>query len=78
MIFQPLYGQTANIFGRRWLMIFAVSLFMVGSAVGGAAQSIAMLIAGRAIQVHLICSPPTGILTLSRELEEVEFKCLAI
>jgi MFS family permease len=54
MMFQPLYGQTANIFGRRWLMIFAVSMFIAGSAVGGAAQTMAMLIAGRAIQVYFI------------------------
>jgi MFS family permease len=50
-MFQPLYGQTANIFGRRWLMIFAISVFITGSVIGGAAQSMAMLIAGRAVQV---------------------------
>jgi MFS family permease len=51
MMFQPLYGQTANIFGRRRLMIVAVSLFMAGSAIGGAAQSMGVLITGRAVQV---------------------------
>ncbi|RDL35875.1 uncharacterized protein BP5553_06487 [Venustampulla echinocandica] len=50
MVFQPLYGQTANIFGRRWLMILAITLFIVGSAIGGASQSISMLIAGRVVQ----------------------------
>lgn len=54
MMFQPLYGQTANIFGRRRLMIVAVSLFMAGSAIGGAAQSMGILITGRAIQVCYI------------------------
>ena len=56
-MFQPLYGQTANIFGRRWLMIFAVLMFMAGSAVSGAAQSMPMLIAGRAVQVSYVYSP---------------------
>lgn len=32
-------------------MIVAVSLFMAGSAIGGAAQNMSILIAGRAIQV---------------------------
>ncbi|KAL4993119.1 MFS general substrate transporter [Aspergillus recurvatus] len=48
--FQPLYGQMANIFGRRSLTILAVVLFGVGSAVSGAAKSTAALIAGRTIQ----------------------------
>jgi MFS family permease len=51
MVFQPFYGQTANIFGRRWLMISAIVLFIVGSAIGGAAQDMSMLIVGRAVQV---------------------------
>jgi MFS family permease len=48
--FQPLYGQTANIFGRRSLIVIAVVLFAVGSAVSGAAKSTAALIAGRTVQ----------------------------
>ncbi|KAK0616905.1 multidrug resistance protein Fnx1 [Immersiella caudata] len=48
--FQPLYGQTANVFGRRSLTIAATLLFAIGSAVSGAARNINMLIAGRAIQ----------------------------
>jgi hypothetical protein len=30
--FQPLYAQTANIFGRRYLTILAVTLFTLGRA----------------------------------------------
>jgi MFS family permease len=48
--FQPLYGQTANIFGRRWLTLLAVFLFAAGSAVSATAQSLGALVAGRAIQ----------------------------
>ncbi|XXH02499.1 hypothetical protein Hte_008875 [Hypoxylon texense] len=48
--FQPLYGQTANIFGRRTLTLLAVFFFAAGSAICGPAQNMGMLIAGRAIQ----------------------------
>ncbi|PYI03527.1 MFS general substrate transporter [Aspergillus sclerotiicarbonarius CBS 121057] len=48
--FQPLYGQTANIFGRRSLTILSVVPFAVGSAVSGSAKSTGTLIAGRTIQ----------------------------
>ncbi|OJJ99623.1 hypothetical protein ASPACDRAFT_60463 [Aspergillus aculeatus ATCC 16872] len=48
--FQPLYGQLANVFGRRYPMIFSVVLFILGSGICGGASSAAMLIAGRAVQ----------------------------
>ncbi|CAG8954968.1 hypothetical protein HYFRA_00008657 [Hymenoscyphus fraxineus] len=48
--FQPLYGQTSNIFGRRWLMIGSVVFFGIGSAICGLAKTTTALIAGRAIQ----------------------------
>lgn len=50
MAFQPLYGQAANIFGRRHLMILSIVLFLVGSTICGGSRSIEMLIAGRAVQ----------------------------
>ncbi|KAH0548310.1 hypothetical protein GP486_007996 [Trichoglossum hirsutum] len=46
----PIYGQTANIFGRRVLMIVAIGLFTFGSGIAGGASNTAMLIAGRVIQ----------------------------
>ncbi|MCJ1477281.1 hypothetical protein MMC13_005952 [Lambiella insularis] len=49
-VVQPLFGQLANIFGRRWLTMFIVAVFTVGSAICGAANSGGALIAGRAIQ----------------------------
>lgn len=48
--FQPLFGQTANIFGRRNLTLLSVLLFAIGSAVSGSATSMAALIVGRAVQ----------------------------
>jgi Major Facilitator Superfamily len=47
--FQPLYGQLANVFGRRWPTIAAVALFALGSGVSGGATLTAMLI-GRRVQ----------------------------
>ncbi|KAL8840018.1 MAG: hypothetical protein Q9170_001502 [Blastenia crenularia] len=40
----------ADLWGRRWLMIFSVLIFLAGSALCGAAQNTAMLIVGRGIQ----------------------------
>lgn len=48
--FQPLFGQTANFFGRRWLMIGSVALFVLGSGISGGAINPPMMIAGRSIQ----------------------------
>ncbi|KAI1126743.1 major facilitator superfamily protein [Nemania abortiva] len=47
---QPLFGQLANVFGRRWPTIIATSAFVLGSGISGGATSIRMLIAGRVIQ----------------------------
>ncbi|KAI1276488.1 MFS general substrate transporter [Xylaria sp. FL0933] len=48
--FQPLFGQAANVFGRRSTTLLATFLFGAGSAVCGSASSLGALIAGRAIQ----------------------------
>ncbi|RDL36049.1 putative multidrug resistance protein fnx1 protein [Venustampulla echinocandica] len=47
---QPLFGQLANVFGRRWVTMSIVALFTLGSGIAGGATNGAMLIAGRAIQ----------------------------
>ncbi|KAF8525872.1 iron permease [Hysterangium stoloniferum] len=46
----PLSGQLAEIFGRRRILLLALSLFAVGSLVCALSTSMAMLIGGRAIQ----------------------------
>ena len=46
----PIFGQMANIFGRRSLTIISVLVFMLGSGIAGGATSTGMLIAARAIQ----------------------------
>ncbi|KAI2687739.1 hypothetical protein DTO012A7_3692 [Penicillium roqueforti] len=47
---QPLQGQLANVFGRRWPTIISTATFILGSGIGGGASNMSMLIAGRVIQ----------------------------
>jgi EmrB/QacA subfamily drug resistance transporter len=46
----PIYGKLSDIFGRRPLFIFAISVFLVGSVASGFSTSIFELAAFRAIQ----------------------------
>ncbi|KAI1422876.1 MFS general substrate transporter [Xylaria sp. FL1777] len=47
---QPIYGQLADLWGRRWLMIGAVAIFTLGSGICGGSTSVNMLIGGRTVQ----------------------------
>ncbi|KAI4937910.1 hypothetical protein J4E85_000347 [Alternaria conjuncta] len=49
-IFQPLYSQFGDMWGRKSPMMTAVAVFAVGSAICGGAQNGAVLIAGRIVQ----------------------------
>jgi EmrB/QacA subfamily drug resistance transporter len=46
----PLYGKLSDLYGRRRLFLIAISVFLAGSALCGAAQSMGQLIAFRALQ----------------------------
>jgi EmrB/QacA subfamily drug resistance transporter len=46
----PLYGRLSDIYGRRRLFVVSISIFIAGSALCGAAQSMGELIAFRALQ----------------------------
>jgi MFS family permease len=46
----PLYGKLSDLYGRRLLFIVSIVLFVVGSALCGAAGSMGQLIAFRALQ----------------------------
>lgn len=48
--FTPIFGQTANIFGRSALTLLAIFIFAVGSAIAGPAPTLGAVVAGRAIQ----------------------------
>ncbi|OZJ05907.1 hypothetical protein BZG36_01177 [Bifiguratus adelaidae] len=49
-VFQPLYGKFSDIFGRKFVFLFAVCTFLVGSILSGASQNMIMLIVFRALQ----------------------------
>ncbi len=46
----PLWGRLSDLYGRRTFYLAAVGVFLLGSALSGASQSMAQLIAFRAIQ----------------------------
>jgi EmrB/QacA subfamily drug resistance transporter len=46
----PLYGKLSDIYGRRKLYVFAMSLFLIGSVLCGLANSMTQLIFARALQ----------------------------
>jgi EmrB/QacA subfamily drug resistance transporter len=49
-IMLPVYGKLGDLIGRKGLFIGAISIFIIGSIVGGMADSMTQLIVGRAIQ----------------------------
>jgi EmrB/QacA subfamily drug resistance transporter len=46
----PIYGKLSDLFGRKPIFLFGVVVFLLGSALSGASQSMNQLIAFRAIQ----------------------------
>lgn len=49
-IAMPLAGQLGDRMGRKWVYIAGIAIFVIGSTVGGFANGMGVLIAGRAIQ----------------------------
>lgn len=49
-IVMPVYGRISDLFGRRPVLVAAISLFVVGSVVGAATANVEWLIVGRVIQ----------------------------
>ncbi len=46
----PIYGKLSDLFGRKPIFLFGVVVFLIGSALSGASQSMNQLIAFRAFQ----------------------------
>src|SRR5437667_4125752 len=46
----PIYGKLGDLYGRKIILQFALVVFLIGSALCGAAQNMTELIAFRAIQ----------------------------
>lgn len=49
-ISMPLYGKISDLIGRKQLLLFGITVFVIGSIVGGLAQDMTWLIIARAIQ----------------------------
>src|ERR1700685_2172341 len=60
----PVYGRLGDTFGRRWMMIMALSIFMIGSVLCALAPNIELLTAFRVVQGFGGC----GLMTLSQAL----------
>lgn len=46
----PIYGKLSDIYGRRPVFLFAITLFLIGSILAGGANSMTQLILARAVQ----------------------------
>ncbi|MEN6326455.1 MAG: MDR family MFS transporter [Syntrophomonas sp.] len=46
----PIYGKLADLFGRKFIFVFGIAFFVIGSMLSGAAQSMLQLIWFRAFQ----------------------------
>jgi EmrB/QacA subfamily drug resistance transporter len=46
----PLYGKLGDVYGRKNLFLFAIAVFLAGSALCGVAQSMTQLVVFRAVQ----------------------------
>ncbi|GJJ68692.1 hypothetical protein EMPS_01038 [Entomortierella parvispora] len=47
--FQPMYGKGCDIFGRKATFMFAITVFLIGSALCGAAQNMTWIILARGV-----------------------------
>ncbi|ATZ56045.1 hypothetical protein BCIN_12g05830 [Botrytis cinerea B05.10] len=63
-IWQPVFIALSHVFGRRPLLLLSLILFTIGSCLGGAARSMALLLVGRCLQG----SGVGGILALTEAL----------
>ncbi|KAJ5502694.1 Major facilitator superfamily domain general substrate transporter [Penicillium fimorum] len=46
----PLFGQSINVFSRRWILIISVVIFALKSGMAGSAKNTGLFIAGRTVQ----------------------------
>jgi EmrB/QacA subfamily drug resistance transporter len=46
----PLYGKLGDVYGRKYLFLFAIVVFLIGSALCGVAQGMTQLVLFRAVQ----------------------------
>ena len=61
----PLMGRLGDMFGKRRLLLLAVSMLVVGSVISGLTSNIAISIVGRSIQGLSLATIPLGISLLT-------------
>ena len=49
-VMMPIYGKLGDLMGRKWLLVGAISIFLVGSVIGALAPDMGWLIAARVVQ----------------------------
>ncbi len=49
-IFTPIFGRLGDMFGKERMLVFVLGLFAVGSLIAALSSSLALLVAGRAVQ----------------------------
>ena len=49
-VFTPIFGRLGDMFGKRRLLVIALSVFAAGSAVSALGQTLEVLVAGRVLQ----------------------------
>ncbi|MCS3433553.1 multidrug effflux MFS transporter [Klebsiella sp. BIGb0407] len=69
---QLVVGPLADIYGRKKLVLGGLAIFIVGTLVGGLAESFDMLILGRVIQALGVCAAAVLARAIARDLFEGE------
>lgn len=49
-IAMPIFGKVGDLVGRKWIYLFGIAVFVIGSVIGALAQSMELLILARVIQ----------------------------
>jgi DHA1 family bicyclomycin/chloramphenicol resistance-like MFS transporter len=69
---QLFVGPLSDRFGRRWLVIGGLAVFLAGTAICAAATSLDMLVAGRVVQALGVCAASVLSRAIARDLFEGE------
>nr|WP_245435490.1 multidrug effflux MFS transporter [Microvirga calopogonii] len=69
---QLLVGPLSDRYGRRWFVLGGLTIFIVGSAICGGAESFTMLIVGRIVQALGVCAASVLSRAIARDLFDGE------
>jgi DHA1 family bicyclomycin/chloramphenicol resistance-like MFS transporter len=69
---QLFVGPLSDRYGRRWFVLGGLTVFIIGSAICGAAESFPMLIVGRIIQALGVCAASVLSRAIARDLFDGE------